>query len=60
MASSVNPSLRNAPSRGPADLELGGISLVLPERLEDWIGDDDPVLSFLNPAFCEGGNIISR
>ncbi len=37
-----------------------GQSTLFPERLEDWIGDDDPVLSFLNPAFCGGGNIISR
>ena len=37
-----------------------GRSTLFPERLEDWIGDDNPVLNFLNPAFCEGGKIISR
>ncbi len=37
-----------------------GQSTLFPERREDWIGYDSPVLSFLNPTFCEGSNIISR
>jgi len=37
MEESDHPSLRDAPSRGPADPELGGISLVFPVRNESFI-----------------------
>ncbi len=37
MAGSDRPSLRNAPSRGPAHPELGGISLVFPVHNESFI-----------------------